>query len=106
MKEYALYFHQKGFCVTFGTGCNTFEYGSFVPVCRGNQAFDDELKKLSYQGACIVASNQEMHRRGLNGFVDEYGERVVKGGDLKRFIDTGDELIRSSIPREHMASEM
>ncbi|HON10790.1 MAG TPA: PHP domain-containing protein [Chitinispirillaceae bacterium] len=106
MKEYALYFYQKGFCVTFGTGYNTFEYGSFIPVCRGNQAFDDELKEISYQGACIVAANQEMHRRGLNGFVDEYGERVVKGRDLKRFIDTGDELIRSSIPMEHTASEI
>jgi hypothetical protein len=57
-------------------------------VCRVIRPFDDELKEISYQGACIVAANQEMHRRGLNGFVDEYGERVVKGRDLKRFIDT------------------
>ncbi|NLG15878.1 MAG: PHP domain-containing protein [Fibrobacter sp.] len=99
LKKCALYFHKNGFCVTLGTGCSTFECGSLVPVCKNGEALDEELQKISYEGACIVAANQEMHRLGHTGFVDINGERVVTGNNLKAFIHSGDELIRERLAR-------
>ncbi|MBN1603797.1 MAG: PHP domain-containing protein [Chitinispirillaceae bacterium] len=94
LKRYALYFKRNGFIVTFGTDHNTVEQNSLIPSTRGDRPFDDELMQIGYQGACIIAAHQEFSRRGLPGFVNDNGERLIAKPMMQDFIRTGEEIIR------------
>lgn len=96
LKQFAQYFKQNGFIVTFGTDHNTVEQGPMIPSTRGNRQLDAELLQISYEGACMIAAHQELTRKGQPGFVNEHGIRLVSKDKVKEFIRTGDEIIRKN----------
>jgi hypothetical protein len=97
LKQYARYFSLNGFIVTFGTDHNTSEQMSLVPTAYGNYQLDEDLMQMSYQGACMIAAHQEMNRRGLPGFVNEKGVRLVSNTQFKDFVRTGEEVIKKQV---------
>jgi len=94
LKSYARAFHEKGFCVSFGTEHCTLERYSLVPGTLGGRPFDTELEEIAYEGACIYAAHQHLHKHGRPGFVDDAGRLLVHRNRLKGFVRIGDECIQ------------
>ena len=54
LKDYAMFFWNNGYLVTFGTEHNAPDMIPMTVETRGNIPLDDELRELSYKGACVV----------------------------------------------------
>ncbi|MCW3806855.1 PHP domain-containing protein [Plebeiibacterium marinum] len=95
LKEYAMFFWKNGVLVTFGTEHNSPDMIPMKVETRGGVDLDDELKSLSYQGACVVAAHQYLKSKGQEGYVKENGER--NGDSLQPFVEIGHEVITKFI---------
>lgn len=99
LKKYVRAFHELGFCVSFGTEHCTLERYSLIPGTLGGRPFDAELEEIAYQGACIYAAHQQLHKQGRPGFVDDAGKRLIHQNRLNDFIRVGDEVIKKVTQR-------
>lgn len=97
LKNYVRYFHESGFPVVFGTEHNTPSLIPMTPAARNNTPFDQELLKISYQGACVLAAHQHERNNGRPGFVDAVGNRVVDQTNMAEFAGIGDAAIKGVI---------
>ncbi len=95
LKEYARFFWNNGILVTFGTEHNTPDLIPLLVETRGHVDLDEEMKLLSYQGACVVAAHQYLIANGKFGFVKENGDR--NGDSLQPFVELGDRIIKEYI---------
>lgn len=91
LKEYVQFFWKNEVLVTFGTEHNSPDMIPMAVETRGHVDLDDELKKISYQGACVVAAHQYLVSNGKVGFVKENGER--NGDSLESFVKLGHDVI-------------
>ena len=91
LKEYARFFWDNEILVTFGTEHNTPEMIPLTVETRGNVDLDDDLKELSYQGACVVAAHQYLMGNDQTGFLKPNGER--NGDRLQPFVELGHAVI-------------
>ncbi len=73
LKEYASFFWSNGIVVTFGTEHNTPELIPLTVDTRGGVDLDDELKAISFKGACVTAAHQYLVAQGEEGYVDAQG---------------------------------
>jgi hypothetical protein len=55
----------------------------------------DRLKKINYEGACVIAAHQHVVSQGLDGYVDDDGE--VDRSKRNEFMRLGEELINSVV---------
>src|SRR5664280_1844685 len=78
LKNVVYFFHQKGFIITFGTEHNTPEMMPLTVTTRGSVALDDSLKKIAYEGACVIAAHQYLRADGRQGYVLPDGTHSVK----------------------------
>jgi hypothetical protein len=69
LKEFVEFFNEKGFIITFGTEHNTPELIPLTVTTRGNEPLDDSLRKIAWEGACIVAAHQYLRADGRQGYV-------------------------------------
>lgn len=95
LKDFVDYFSRQGFTIIFGTEHNTPELTPLTVSCRDNQ-LDNNLKKLSYDGACIIAAHQYFRAKGLAGY-DESVKYVKEKHDL--FKKVGNAVIEKFIKR-------
>jgi len=58
LKEYAEYFYDQGFMVSFGTEHNTTAMRPLTVACSQETPLDDSLKKISFLGAASLAAHQ------------------------------------------------
>ena len=63
LKEYAEYFYDNGFVVSFGTEHNTTAMRPVTVSCKGDISLDQSLMRISYKGAAYVAAHQYMVAR-------------------------------------------
>jgi len=95
MKTYVLELVKEGFVVTFGTEHNA-PGKQPIEVFAGNKTpLDDDLLKINYEGACIVAAHQYLFDRDGEGVLDANG--VFKQEKRKEFAGLGDRLIKSMV---------
>jgi len=95
LEEYATYFVENGFVVTFGSEHNT---PALIPVkliTNSGDDLSDTLKKINHEGACIVAAHQYLFGRTGKGILNEYGVLVADMRD--RLIRLGNALIQNFI---------
>jgi len=94
-RDYVMYLHDRGFVVTFGTEHNAPGIKPLEVRAGGNQSLDDELMKINYEGACILAAHQFLVATDGVGYLDEKG----RPHDLERdkFTARGDRIIKSVI---------
>lgn len=97
LRKYVLNFHRRGFCITFGTEHNTPKKIPLIPSTRGGIPFDEELQRIAYRGACILAAHQERCKNGLSGFIGAGGKRLIENSDLAEFASLGDRAIRATL---------
>lgn len=87
LKKFVKIFHEDNFVITFGTEHNT---PALIPLkvdTRGHIDLDDELKEISYQGACVIAAHQYLRAKGEEGFIDSNGN--VKRNQIVEFRTLG-----------------
>ena len=58
LKEYAEYFYQHGFIVSFGTEHNTTAMRPLTVACKNETPLDESLMKISFNGAACLAAHQ------------------------------------------------
>jgi hypothetical protein len=69
LKEFVEFFNEKGFIITFGTEHNTPELIPLTVTARGNTPLDESLKKIAWEGACIIAAHQYLRADGRQGYI-------------------------------------
>ncbi len=69
LKEFVEFFHKKGFIITFGTEHNTPEMLPLTVTSRGARPLDESLKKIAWEGTCILAAHQYLRADGRQGYV-------------------------------------
>ncbi len=76
LRDYVSAFRRKGIILTAGTEHNTPRMEPMVPGCRGGVELDEALKRVFWQGACVVAAHQYLTSMGRAGYVDTLGNRT------------------------------
>ena len=69
LKNFAEFFHGKGFIITFGTEHNTPEMIPLTVTTRGSVPLDESLKRIAWEGVCIIAAHQYLRADGRQGYV-------------------------------------
>lgn len=87
LKKFVSVFHKDDFVITFGTEHNTPELIPLKVDTRGHIDLDDELKEISWMGACVIAAHQYLRANGEEGYVDRSGQ--VKKDQINEFRDLG-----------------
>jgi hypothetical protein len=86
LKSFVNYFSSRDFVITFGTEHNS---PALTPlkIKTGDAELDDELKKVNYEGACVIAAHQYLKSRGDMGYIDPENKPRVK--EKNYFIELG-----------------
>jgi hypothetical protein len=69
LRKFVEFFHEKGFIITFGTEHNTPEMIPLTVTARSNVPLDPSLKKIAWEGACVIAAHQYLRAGGRQGYV-------------------------------------
>jgi hypothetical protein len=69
LKNFAEFFHGKGFIITFGTEHNTPEMIPLTVTTRGSVPLDESLKRVAWEGVCVIAAHQYLRADGRQGYV-------------------------------------
>jgi hypothetical protein len=82
LRRFVEFFDSKGFIITFGTEHNTPELMPLTVSTRGNIPLDDYLKKVNYEGTCIIAAHQHLRASGLSGVSCDEMRDTAKRAEL------------------------
>ena len=63
------FFTEKDLSITFGTEHNTPEMIPLTVTARGGEPLDESLKKIAWEGACVIAAHQYLRADGRQGYV-------------------------------------
>ncbi|MFA6127982.1 MAG: hypothetical protein WC699_11795 [Bacteroidales bacterium] len=66
LEDFVNFFKGKSFIILFGTEHNTPDLIPLTVSCRNRVPLSEELKKISFDGACILAAHQYLRAKGLN----------------------------------------
>jgi len=84
LKEYADYFYEQGFVVSFGTEHNTTAMLPLAVSCKYNEPLDDSLMQISFNGASYLAAHQYLcakegpgYQRGDRDEMERLGRAVL-----------------------------
>ena len=91
LEEYAGYFHNQGFVVTFGTEHNTPAMEPVELFARNKTPLSKTLLEINYAGACVLAAHQYLVATTGKGYVDKNGKPDVK--NRESYIQLGKALI-------------
>lgn len=83
LKKFVQIFHEADFVITFGTEHNTPELIPLKVDTRGHIDLDEDLKEISYLGACVIAAHQYLRAKGEEGYIDAQGK--VKQNQIQKF---------------------
>jgi hypothetical protein len=78
LNRFVEFFHNKGFLITFGTEHNTPEMIPLTVSARGAVPLDESLKKIAWEGVCIIAAHQYLRADGRQGYVLPDGTHSIK----------------------------
>ena len=81
LKHFVDYFNSKGFIITFGTEHNTPVMEPLSVAARGRTELDEELKKIAWEGACVLAAHQYLRAAGRQGYVLPDGSHSMQQRD-------------------------
>lgn len=78
LKNFVEFFHKKGFIITFGTEHNTPEMLPLTVTTRGSIPLDESLKRIAWEGACVIAAHQYLRADGRQGYVLPDGTHSIE----------------------------
>ncbi len=95
LKEFVTYFRSKNFLVTFGTEHNTPQLDPIKVSCSGGVDLDEELERIGFEGACIIAAHQYLIAKGEQGYLNTDGD--AKTSEYDSFVELGKAVIKNFI---------
>lgn len=95
VKDFISFFSQHKFVILFGTEHNTPDLLPLTVSCRNGIPLDEGMKRISYEGACMIAAHQYLKAKGKSGLMGA----DVSAGILKKekFIAMGNAVIEKFI---------
>jgi hypothetical protein len=93
LEKYAVYLHEQGFVITFGSEHNTPAMEPIELFARNSTPLSEKLMQINYEGACVIAAHQHLVAQGLRGYVDADGN--ADRSKRAEFVTLGDDLIRN-----------
>ncbi len=91
LKKFVSFFRKKGFLILFGTEHNTPSLEPLKVSARGGVSLDEQLREISFEGACIVAAHQYLRAQGEEGYLPST-ERLTEDS-RKEFVKLGKAVI-------------
>ena len=82
LKHYAEFFYEKGFVVSFGTEHNTSAMLPLTVSALGQEALDDRLMNISFNGAAYQAAHQYLGAKEGQGYEQRPREEMEKLGKV------------------------
>jgi hypothetical protein len=92
IERFVQFFSGRGFVIMLGTEHNTPDMVPLTCNCRGDIPLSAEMKRISWEGACVVAAHQYLHALGQEGFVDPQGR--PKPTERESFAALGNAVIQ------------
>ena len=89
LKDFVDFFGKNGFVITFGSEHNTPQLDPLKLTCGGND-LDEELKKINYEGAAVIAAHQYLIAKGKEGYLKG---RKAKMEEKEYFTELGRAVI-------------
>jgi hypothetical protein len=74
LEQFVQFFNSKGFIILLGTEHNTPDMIPLTVSCRHQAPLSDELRKISFEGACIIAAHQYLRAQGAESRVSRWNE--------------------------------
>jgi len=93
LRDYVMFLYDRGFIITFGTEHNAPGIEPLEVRAGGTYELDNDLQRINYESACIMAAHQYSMATGGTGFLD--GQGKPKTGDREEFIGLGDKIIKT-----------
>ena len=85
LEDFVAFFSKRNYVITFGTEHNS--PGIYpLGVKAGDKVLSPDLKKVSYEGCCVLAAHQYLVARGQKGFVGPLGKADVDKQDYLRML--------------------
>ncbi len=81
LREFVHFFDKRGYIITFGTEHNTPAMLPLTVTARDNVPLDNDLKKIGWNGACVIAAHQYLRAEGRQGYVLPDGTHSTKQRD-------------------------
>lgn len=78
LRDFVNFFHEKGFVITFGTEHNTPDMIPLTVSARGSVPLDESLKRIAWEGACVIAAHQYLRADERQGYVLPDGSHSKK----------------------------
>lgn len=95
LREFVAFFKAKGYVVTLGSEHNTPGIFPVEVKVDGEQALPQDLKEVSYEGACVIAAHQYLVANKMDGFVLKNGDRSEM--KIEKLIELGNSVIKQFI---------
>ncbi|MDR1673594.1 MAG: hypothetical protein LBS09_09085 [Bacteroidales bacterium] len=93
LEPFVRYFDEQGFVITFGTEHNAPGLIPLTVGCRGGAELTAYLKRVNYEGACVIAAHQYFRSQREQGYVDTVSGKAHTSR-RNEFIATGNAVIR------------
>ncbi|PTN08789.1 hypothetical protein [Mangrovibacterium marinum] len=95
MEEFVNFFNNRGFVITFGTEHNTPKLDPITVYGGDGGELSPAMKKIGYEGACVIAAHQYLVAKGRLGYLDKQGKAKVDERDT--FIALGNAVIKKFV---------
>ncbi|WP_052670709.1 PHP domain-containing protein [Draconibacterium sediminis] len=95
LREFIKYFTKKGYVISLGSEHNTPGVFPIEVKVDGEDTLPEDLKKVSYDGACVIAAHQYLKANGEEGFVATNGDRTERS--VTDLITLGNAVIKEMI---------
>lgn len=95
LKPFVQFFDDNNFIVTFGTEHNSPKMIPLKITCTGGKELDNDLKKISYKGACVIAAHQYLKTKNEDGYVNKNGDAKIE--QFNDFVKLGNAVIQEFI---------
>jgi hypothetical protein len=90
LKRFVKFFDDKGFIITLGSEHNTPEKMPLTLSSRGNIPLDSYLRKVNFEGFCLIAAHQYLRSNGEKGIIRE---EDITTAERDQLIETGRKVI-------------
>jgi hypothetical protein len=91
LTDFVRFFNAKNYVILLGTEHNAPEMIPLTCDTRGNVPLTEELRKVSYEGSCVVAAHQYLKAQGQEGFIFPCGHAKLE--QKAEFIKLGHAVI-------------
>ncbi|MDR2911595.1 MAG: hypothetical protein LBV47_09605 [Bacteroidales bacterium] len=78
LKNFVEFFHANGFIIILGTEHNTPEMAPLSISAKGKTPLDGTLKKIAWEGACVIAAHQYLRINGMQGCATHNSRIIAK----------------------------